>query len=212
MLGSRIIQHDARMNAARFANWEQDEQIAAAELGRKLADDPESVVGSTEANLGRLRLADRPLDAPGKRPLSDRESSPYCNWTEADLALALNLLGRPLELRHLDTVETQLELPPHAVQFRLQPGRERAAGSRREQVAELEAAARRGLGRNRTVDAAGLAMRAIDIDLGPEGTRLRAVRGGGRSTLPLGLDQTGTAAEGERRADDASLRSWRRPC
>ena len=32
VLVRRIIRHDARMNAARFANWEQDEQIKAAEL------------------------------------------------------------------------------------------------------------------------------------------------------------------------------------
>ena len=44
VLTMRIIQHDARMNAARFANWEQDEQLAAAELGRKLAEDPEGAV------------------------------------------------------------------------------------------------------------------------------------------------------------------------
>ncbi len=41
VLAMWIIQHDARMNAALFANWEQDEQLAAAELGRRLNDDPE---------------------------------------------------------------------------------------------------------------------------------------------------------------------------
>src|SRR5271165_2985356 len=40
----RIIRHDARMNAARFANWELDEQLAAAEFGRRLGDDPEGAV------------------------------------------------------------------------------------------------------------------------------------------------------------------------
>ena len=44
VLTIRIIRHDARMNAARFANWEQDEQLEASELGRKLGDDPEGVV------------------------------------------------------------------------------------------------------------------------------------------------------------------------
>ena len=65
VLAMRIIRHDARMNTARFANWEQDEQLAAAELGRRLGDDPEGAVIRLRVQLGRLRLADRPLDAPG---------------------------------------------------------------------------------------------------------------------------------------------------
>ena len=72
VLARRIIQHDARMNAARFANWEQDEQLAAAEIGRRLGDDPEGTVIRLQRTLGRLRLADRPLDAPGQRPLNRR--------------------------------------------------------------------------------------------------------------------------------------------
>src|SRR5262249_46377432 len=43
-LARRIIRHDARTNAARFANWEPDEQLAAAEIGRRLRDDPEGTV------------------------------------------------------------------------------------------------------------------------------------------------------------------------
>ncbi len=54
-LGMRIFQHDARMNAARFANWDQDEQIAAAELGRRLADDPEAARRAAPAQLVWLR-------------------------------------------------------------------------------------------------------------------------------------------------------------
>ena len=69
---SAIIQHDARMNAARFANWEQDEQLAAVELGHRLGDDPEAHGRPAPPQLRRLRLADRPLDAPGQRPLDRR--------------------------------------------------------------------------------------------------------------------------------------------
>src|SRR4051812_49145142 len=43
-LSIRIDQHDARMNAANFANWVEDQQVAAAGLGRRLADDPERTV------------------------------------------------------------------------------------------------------------------------------------------------------------------------
>ena len=41
------------MNAARFANWEPDEQLAAAELGSRLGDDPEGAV----TRLGAARPA-----------------------------------------------------------------------------------------------------------------------------------------------------------
>jgi hypothetical protein len=66
-LGMRIIQHDARMNAARFANWEQDEQIAAAELGRRLADDPEtySLSSGFSRCQGRVAYAVPGALAPG---------------------------------------------------------------------------------------------------------------------------------------------------
>src|SRR5262249_20796324 len=43
-LAMRIVEHDARVNSARFTNWVEDEQLAAVELGRRLGDDPEAVV------------------------------------------------------------------------------------------------------------------------------------------------------------------------
>jgi hypothetical protein len=43
-LAIRIVEHDARVSAARFANWVEDEQIAAVELGRRLGEDPEAAV------------------------------------------------------------------------------------------------------------------------------------------------------------------------
>ena len=53
VLTLRIIQHDARRNAARFANWEQDKQLNAAKLGRRLCDDPEaSVIRLSRSSVG----------------------------------------------------------------------------------------------------------------------------------------------------------------
>src|SRR5208282_1434425 len=37
------------------------------------------------------------------------EGGPGCTWTDADMALALNLLGLPAELRHLDNQAARLE-------------------------------------------------------------------------------------------------------
>ena len=109
VLAMRIIRHDARMNAARFANWEQDEQLAAAELGRRLGDDPEGAVTRLQRSsagcdwlIGRWRLLGNGLSTAG-------EGGPCCTWTDADLALALDLLGLPAELRHLDDRTARLE-------------------------------------------------------------------------------------------------------
>src|SRR4051812_30484949 len=44
VLAIRIVRHDARTGATKFANWEQDGQVAAVELGRRLGDDPEAAV------------------------------------------------------------------------------------------------------------------------------------------------------------------------
>jgi hypothetical protein len=108
-LGMRIFQHDERMNATRFANWDQDEQIVAAELGRRLADDPEAVVVRLQRTtfgchwlIGRWTLLGNALSTAD-------EGGPSCTWTDADLTLALNLLGRPAELRHLDDWPGRLE-------------------------------------------------------------------------------------------------------
>jgi hypothetical protein len=105
----RIFQHDARMNATRFANWDQDEQIAAAELGRRLADDPEAVIARLQRSsfgcawlIGRWTLLGNALSTADEGGLG-------CTWTDADLALALNLLGRPADLRHLDDWPGRLE-------------------------------------------------------------------------------------------------------
>ena len=109
VLAMRIIQHDARMNAARFANWEQDEQLAAAELGRRLGDDPEGAVIRLQRSsagcdwlIGRWTLLGNGLSTAD-------EGGPGCTWTDADLALALDLLGLPAELRHLDDRTARLE-------------------------------------------------------------------------------------------------------
>ena len=131
MLAMRIVQHDARVNAARFANWEQDEQIAAAEIGRRLADDPEAAVAQLQRTsagcdwlIGRWTLLGNGLSTAD-------EGGPDCTWTDADLALALNLLGRPAELRHLDDVARPAGVAPRAGPVGLGRGRGRIAGDRR---------------------------------------------------------------------------------
>jgi len=84
VLAITIIRHDARMNAARFTNWVQDEQLAAAELARKLADDPEVVVAELKCSsagcdwlIGRWTLLGNALS-------SSDEGEPGCTWTDAD--------------------------------------------------------------------------------------------------------------------------------
>ena len=138
MLAIRIVQHDARMNAARFANWEQDEQLAAAELGRRLGDDPEAAVVRLQRSsagcdwlIGRWTLLGNGLS-------TAEEGGPGCTWTDADLALALDLLGRPAELRHLDDWPGRLE----SLRAQARSGSDEAVAELREivadEVAELE--------------------------------------------------------------------------
>ena len=168
----RIIQHDARMNAARFANWEQDEQIAAAELGRRLADDPEAVVARLQRSsvgcdwlIGRWTLLGNALSTAD-------EGGPGCTWTDADLALALNLLGRPAELRHLDDWPGRLE----SLRAQAQSGSDEAVAELRQivtdEIARLE---QRDEEVWEAVEKPQLQdwRSGVDMDLGPEGTRLR---------------------------------------
>ena len=154
----RIIQHDARMNAARFANWELDEQVAAAEFGRRLADDPEAAVAQLQRSsagcdwlIGRWTLLGNALSTAA-------EGGTNCTWTGADLALALNLLGRPAELRHLDDWVGRLE----SIRAEAQSGSDEAVTELREIVAEEVAtpgrAARGGVGGRRAAAVAGLAL------------------------------------------------------
>jgi hypothetical protein len=173
-LGLRIIQHDARMNAARFANWEQDEQIAAAELGRRLADDPEAVVAQLERSSAGCDWLIRRWDLLGDALSSTEEGDdePGCAWTDADLALALDMLGRPAALRHLDHQASRLESL-----------REQARLGSDEAVTELREIIARQLGEldaRRDEVWAGVEQSILqgwragaELDLGPEGTRLR---------------------------------------
>jgi hypothetical protein len=171
-LALRIIQHDARMNAARFANWEQDGRLAAAEIGRRLGDDPETTVVQLERTsagcdwlIGRWTLLGNGLS-------TDDEDEPGCAWTDADLALALDLLGRPSGLRHLDSHARRLE----SLRERARLGSDEAAAELRELVAEqVEELERRSEEAWKEAEQPLLLSwrSGLEIDLGSEGTRLR---------------------------------------
>jgi len=172
VLAMRIIQHDARMNAARFANWEQDEQLAAAEFGRRLGDDPEGAVIRLQRSsagcdwlIGRWRLLGNGLSTAD-------EGGPGCTWTDADMALALDLLGRPAELRHLDDRTARLE----SLRAQARSGSDEGVTELREIVAEEVAELERrreeaweGVEQPRFQDWCS----GLEIDQGPDGTRLR---------------------------------------
>jgi hypothetical protein len=172
VLAIRIIEHDARVNAAKFANWVEDEQLAAIELGRRLGDDPEAVIMQLKRTsagcdwlAGRWRLLGNGLKAAG-------DGGPGCLWTDADLALAVDLLGRPKALRHLDEQTGRLESLY-----------ERARSGSAEAVAELRGIIEKEVTRLEErseetfeqIERPRLcAWRAgLEIDLGAEGTRLR---------------------------------------
>ena len=115
--------------------------------------------------IGRWRLLGNGLSAA-------EDGGPDCRWTDADLALALDLLGRPRELRHLDEWPGWLE----SLRAEARSGSEEAVVELREivtkQIAELETRDEEvweGVEEPRLRGwQAGL-----EIDLGAEGTRLR---------------------------------------
>ena len=171
-LAIRIVRHDARVNAARFANWDQDEQIVAAELGRRLADDPEASVARLQRSstgcawlIGRWTLLGNGLS-------SAEEGGPDCTWTDAELTLALNLLGRPADLRRLDDWPGWLE----SLREQARAGSDEAVTELRriiaDEVADLEERQEEAW---KSVEEPMLQdwYSGLDIDLGPEGTRLR---------------------------------------
>ena len=171
-LALRIAQHDARRNAARLANWEQDEQIVAAELGRRLGDDPEAVVARLQRSsagcdwmIGRWKLLCNALS-------NADEGGPGCTWTDTDLGLVLNLLGRAAELRHLDDWADRMK----SLGAQASSGSDVAVAELREiitaQVAELE---RRNDEVWEEIEQPRLQdwHAGVEIDLDAEGTRLR---------------------------------------
>jgi hypothetical protein len=169
-LARRIIRHDARTNAARFANWAEDEQLAAAEIGRRLHDDPEGTVDRLLLSAAGCEwLIDRwTLLGNG---LTTDDGGPGCAWTDANLALALDLLGRSAELRHLDPRTKRLE----RLHAQARAGSDEAVAGLREIVAEEIAALERrseevweGVEEPRLQDWRS----GVEIDLGPDGTRL----------------------------------------
>jgi hypothetical protein len=171
-LARRIIRHDARISAARFANWEPDEHLAAVELGRRLRDDPEDAVARLlGSSAGCAWLIDR-WTLLGHGLTTDDEGEPGCAWTDANLALAVDLLGRSAELRHLDPRTRRLE----RLHAQARAGSHEGVAGLREFVAEEVAALERrraevweGVEEPRLRDWRS----GLEIDLGPDGTRLR---------------------------------------
>ena len=172
VLVRRIIRHDARMNSARFANWEQDEQIKAAELGRRLGDDPEGILSRLECSSAGCDWLISRWTLLGNGLSTADEGGPRCTWTDSDLALALDLLGMPAELRHLDHQTARLE----SLHERSRSGSDEAVTELRqivtEEVAELELQREdvwEAVEQPRLQDLCS----GLEIDLGPDGMRLR---------------------------------------
>jgi hypothetical protein len=171
-LAIRIIEHDARVNAARFANWVEDEQLAAIELGRRLGEDPEAAVMQLKRTsagcdwlAGRWRLLGNGLK-------SVKEGGPGCIWTDADLTLAIDLLGRPKALRHLDERTNRLE----SLCAEARAGSAEAVAELREMIDnEVGTLEERSEETFEEVERPQLCnwRAGLDIDLGAEGTRLR---------------------------------------
>ena len=171
-LAIRIVRHDARVNAARFANWDQDEQIAAAELGRRLADDPEASVARLQRSSAGCAWLIVRWTLLGNGLTSAEDGGPDCTWTDADLTLVLNLFGRPADLRRLDDWPGHLEW----LRDQAREGSDEAVTELRrfiaDEMADLE---KRPEEAWQAVEEPMLQdwYSGLDIDLGPEGTRLR---------------------------------------
>jgi len=171
VLSMRINENDARTCAARFANWEQDQQLAAGEIGRRLGEDPELAVVRLQRSsagcdwlIGRWTLLGNGLS-------SAAEGGPGCIWTDADLALALDLLGLPAVLRHLDRRPKHLE----SLREQARSGLDEAVIELREFIQKEVAA----LERRREEAWEGIEQpwlqdisSGLGADLGPDGTRL----------------------------------------
>src|SRR5262249_57617859 len=96
---------------------------------------------------------------------------PACTWPDADVALALDLLGRPADLRHLDTWVGRLR----SLRERAQAGSGEAVAELNQVVAEQVAALERkreevweGVEKPQLL----LWQAGIGVDFGPESQRL----------------------------------------
>ena len=215
-LAIRIVRHDARVNAARFANWDQDEQIAAAEIGRRLADDPEASVARLQRTSAGCAWLIVRWTLLGNGLTSAEDGGPDCTWTDADLTLVLNLFGRPADLRRLDDWPGHLEW----LRDQAREGSDEAVTELRrfiaDEMADLEKRLGRGLASGRRADAERLVLGAGHRP-GARRDAAPSLRGGGGPAVSLGLDQAGADPEGESRAPDVPLRprsrrrSMRRP-
>lgn len=171
VLVTRIIEHDARVNAARFANWVEDERLAAVELGHRLGEDAEAAAAQLKRTSAGCEWLVGRWELLGNGLSTAEEGGPDCRWTDGDLALALDLLGRPAGLRHLDEWPVWLE----SLRAGARSGSAEAADELRKlvttQIAELET---RGEEAWEEIEEPRLRdwQAGLEIDLGAEGTRL----------------------------------------
>lgn len=150
-----------------LALYNADRDLAALELFARLADDPETTAHRLRRNShGCWLLADR------WTALRHGLDADRCRWTDADLSLALGLLGLPHATRHLDETATALTGSAE----RARAGDPAACTALRARIDEqLEALSARAVELEETVDASERA--ALEeggaFDFGPEAERVR---------------------------------------
>ncbi len=144
----------------------------ASELGRKVGDDPEGVVTRLRCSSAGCDWLSGRWMLLGNGLSTAVEGGPSCAWTDADLALALDLLGVSKELRHLDDQTARLE----RLCAQARSGSHECVTELRQivatEIAELDRRrdeAWEGVEQPQLQDWCS----GLEIDPGPEGTRLR---------------------------------------
>ena len=205
VLAIRIVEHDARMNAARFANWERGRAARGGGAGPAAGRRSRGRRRPAPAHLGRLRLADRPLEAAGQRPVDRRggraglhldRRRPGAGPGPARPAGGAAPPGR---------VAGPAGVAPRRGPVGLGGGRGRVAGDHRGARSPSWRSGTRRYGRGSSSRGCEDWQRGSGDRPGARGDAAAPLRGGGRSAVPLGLDEAGAAAEGARRAADARV-------
>ena len=191
VLAIRIVEHDARVNAARFANWDGGRADRGGGAGPPAGRGSRGRRRPAPAHLGRLRLADRPLGAAGQRPVDRRGGraglhggpTPTWRWpwtcSAGRRSCATWTSGRAGWSRSAPRPGRARRKPwPNC--GRSSRARSPSWRSGSEEVWEgVEEPRLRGL-------AGGTGDRP-----GGRGDAAAALRGGGRSAVPLGLEEAG---------------------